>query len=153
MLATTFHDALAINIFLAIVSESSDFLDTLLTITKITHVWYRNNEPESFVSPIASIIILCIPSTALLIPHVESFSIAFALAFITFLSTLLGSISLYRLSPIHPLAKYPGPTLCKLTKIWAAWISFRGRAHIYYKSLHDKYGPIVRIGESLFDIL
>ena len=33
-----------------------------------------------------------------------------------------------------------------------AWISFGGRTHIYYKGLHDKYGPIVRIGEVLFDI-
>jgi hypothetical protein len=74
------------------------------------------------------------------------------LAFVTFSTALLGSISLYRLSPLHPLAKYPGPTRCKLTKIWMAWISFGGRAHIYYKTLHDKYGPIVRIGESLSDI-
>ena len=149
-MATTF---LAVSIFTAVVSESPEFLDTLLTITKITHVWYRNNEPRSLVLPVTSITILCVPSTALLIPHVESFFIAFALAFVTFLTALLGSISLYRLSPLHPLAKYPGPTRCKLTKIWTAWISFRGRGHIYYKTLHDKYGPIVRIGENLFDIL
>jgi hypothetical protein len=73
------------------------------------------------------------------------------LAFVTFLMAFLASISLYRLSPLHPLAKYPGPIRCKLTKFWMAWISFRGRAHIYYKKLHDNYGPIVRIGESLFD--
>jgi hypothetical protein len=90
---------------------------------------------------------------AVLIPHVESFFIAFALAFVTFLTAFLCSISLYRLSPLHPLAKYPGPTRCKLTKLWMAWISIGGRAHIYYKKIHDKYGPIVRIGESLFDIL
>ena len=97
--------------------------------------------------PVASIIVLCIPSTALLIPHVESFSIAFALAFVTFITTFFVSVSLYRLSPLHPLAKYPGPTRCKLTKIWTAWIGFGGKTHIYYKELHDKYGPIVRIGE------
>ena len=146
-MATAF---LAISILTAVVSESQNFIDTLLIITKITHVWYRNNEPRSLVFPVASIIILCIPSTALLIPHVESFSIAFILALVTFLTALLGSISLYRLSTLHPLVKYPGPTRCKLTKIWTAWISFGGRAHIYYKSLHDKYGPIVRIGEGLF---
>jgi len=110
-------------------------------------MWYRNNEPRSLVLPAASITILCIASTALLLLHVESFSVAFFLAFGTFLATLLGSISQYPLSPLHPLAKYPGPTRCKLTKIWMAWISFGGRAHIYYKNLHDKYGPIVRIGE------
>ena len=120
-----------------------------LTITKVTHVWYRNNEPKSLVLPVASTIILCIPSSILLLPHVGSFSIAFSLAFITFLAAFFGSISLYRLSPFHPLAKYPGPILCKLTKFWTAWISLGGRAHIYYKKLHDKYGPIVRIGESV----
>ena len=146
-MATTF---LAVSIFTAIVSEFPEFPDKLLTITKITHIWYRNNEPKSLVLPVVSIIILCIPSTALLIPHFESFFVAFALAFVTFLSAFLGSISLYRLSPLHPLAKYPGPTRCKLTKIWTAWISYGGRAHIYYKTLHDKYGPIVRIGESWY---
>ena len=130
-----------------------NFLDVFLTIsTKITHVlWYRNNEPRSLVLLVASITILCTPSTALIL-HVESPSIAFILAFVTFITALLGSISLYRLSPLHPLAKYPGPTPCKLTKIWMAWISFGGRPHIYYKTLHDKYGPIVRIGEFVFDI-
>ena len=148
-MATTF---LAVSNFTAVVRESPEFLDTLLTITKITHVWYRNNEPRSLLLLVASITILCIPSTALLIRHVGSFFIAFPLALLTFSTALLGSISLYRLSPLHPLAKYPGPTRCKLTKIWMAWISFWGRPHIYYKTLHDKDGPIVRIGESLFDI-
>ena len=113
-------------------------------------MWYRNNEPTSLVLPAVSITILCIPSTALLLYHVKSFSVAFSFAFVTFLATLLGSISLYRLSPLHPLAKYPGPTRCKLTKFWMAWISYGGRSHIYYKKLHDKYGSIVRIGEALF---
>ena len=112
-------------------------------------MWYNRNEPSSLVSCAASVVILCLPSTVLLLSHVESFFIAFSLAFVTFLVILFGSISFYRLSPFHPLAKYPGPTRCKLTKIWMAWIGFRGRAHIYYKNLHDKYGPIVRIGESL----
>ena len=110
-------------------------------------MWYKNNEPTSLVWPVASITILCLPSTALLLPHVKSLSIAFSLAVISFLAAFFGSISFYRLSPFHPLAKYPGPTRCKLTKIWMAWIGFGGRAHIYYKKLHDKYGSIVRIGE------
>ncbi|KAF8816493.1 cytochrome P450 [Phlegmacium glaucopus] len=139
MLGTAFHHAFAVTIFMAIV----------------THIWYRNNEPRSLVLPAALITILCIASTAFLLPHLESYSIAFSLAFgtCTYLATLLGSISLYRLSPLHPLAKYPGPTRCKLTKFWMAWISFGGRAHIYYKKLHDKYGPIVRIGPNELSII
>lgn len=136
MLGTTFHNALAVNIFMAIA----------------THWWYKNNEPRSLAIPAASLTILCTISTVLLLPHVESFSIAFSLALVTFLAAFLGSISLYRLSSLHPLAEYPGPTGCKLTKFWMAWITFGGRSHIYYKKLHDKYGPIVRIGPNELSI-
>jgi hypothetical protein len=52
----------------------------------------------------------------------------------------------HRLSPFHPLAKYPGPIIAKSSKWWVAYISFRGDLHRYYKCLHDRYGDIVRIG-------
>ncbi|KAH0838343.1 high nitrogen upregulated cytochrome P450 monooxygenase 2 [Lanmaoa asiatica] len=56
------------------------------------------------------------------------------------------SILVYRLSPFHPLAKYPGPIMCKISQLWAVVIYSRGKAHQYRKLLHDQYGPIVRIG-------
>ncbi|KAF6743654.1 cytochrome P450 [Ephemerocybe angulata] len=52
----------------------------------------------------------------------------------------------YRLSSLHPLSRYPGPFLCKISKLWIIWLAYRGKLHLYYKSLHDIYGPIVRIG-------
>ncbi|KAJ2969440.1 hypothetical protein NUW54_g12963 [Trametes sanguinea] len=64
----------------------------------------------------------------------------------TFLSTLFLSIVFYRLSPFHPLAQYPGPMMCKLTKFWMAYLSLEGYQHLYVQRLHDRYGDVVRIG-------
>ena len=36
----------------------------------------------------------------------------------TYFATLLGSIAAYRISPFHPLARYPGPFIAKLSKLW-----------------------------------
>ena len=53
---------------------------------------------------------------------------------------------MYRLSPFHPLAKYPGPAIAKTSKLWAAYVCARGDLHRYYKSSHDRYGDVVRVG-------
>lgn len=62
------------------------------------------------------------------------------------LGTLNISVILYRLSPFHPLAGYPGPLICKVTKLWTAYLVHRGDRHRYYLALYAKYGPFVRIG-------
>ena len=55
----------------------------------------------------------------------------------------------YRLSPYHPLSSFPGPFLCKISKIRMAYISgIRGTTHLYVQKLHQRYGDVVRIGES-----
>lgn len=69
---------------------------------------------------------------------------------VLFFSFSLGSLIVcYRLSPFHPLAEYPGPLICKATKLWGAWVALRGDSHWYVKDLHKRYGPIVRIGKLL----
>src|SRR4051794_10113714 len=60
--------------------------------------------------------------------------------------SLGSSIILYRLSPFHPLAKYPGPVLCKVSRLWTAYLSWTGQQHRYYHHLHQKYGPVIRTG-------
>ncbi|KAJ7034119.1 cytochrome P450 [Mycena alexandri] len=60
-------------------------------------------------------------------------------------SALILSVLTYRISPLHPLAKYPGPVACKTSKLWLTWIASRGKLHLYVKGLHDEYGSIVRI--------
>lgn len=74
---------------------------------------------------------------------------AFLAAYVVFFTALFTSIVMYRLSPLHPLAKYPGPIACRISQLWAVVIYSGGKAHYYRKLLHDQYGPIVRIGTPL----
>ena len=71
-----------------------------------------------------------------------------ALAFVVFHATLATSVILYRISPFHPLARYPGPLLAKITRWYWALIAVRGRQHIEFKRMHNIYGDVVRIGAS-----
>jgi hypothetical protein len=66
--------------------------------------------------------------------------------FTLFWASILASIVVYRLSPWHPLASYPGPLICKLTKFHIAFMSLGGKQYMYYARLHEKYGDAVRIG-------
>lgn len=46
----------------------------------------------------------------------------------------------------HPLHKFPGPTLFGASRLpWAIKHAFGSQA-FYTQKLHDKYGPVVRIG-------
>jgi cytochrome P450 len=46
---------------------------------------------------------------------------------------------------LHPLAKYPGPILWRMSPIPSIISLLRGRISFDYKVLHDKYGPVVRV--------
>ncbi|KAI0046870.1 cytochrome P450 [Auriscalpium vulgare] len=60
--------------------------------------------------------------------------------------------ALYRLSPFHPLAGYPGPQYWWISSLWLTYISFRGRRHLVLDELHRQYGPFVRIGPNTLSI-
>jgi cytochrome P450 len=47
---------------------------------------------------------------------------------------------------LHPLAKYPGPLLAKLTDLHSTFHALRGDRHLEFHRLHARYGPIVRFG-------
>lgn len=72
---------------------------------------------------------------------------AIAATFSLIYSVILTTMVIYRVSPFHPLAKYPGPTHLKISKLCLAWITSSGKQHIYISQLHDRYGDAVRIGE------
>ena len=95
------------------------------------------------------VLLLAIPAylTILYLPHAGSTILAAVIVFGLFWSTLVISILVYRVSPWHPLAKYPGPLLCKLTKFHLAYFSLGGKQYLYYYELHQKYGNVVRIGQ------
>ena len=46
---------------------------------------------------------------------------------------------------LHPLNKYPGPVLCKFSRIPIARSTWNGEEHSWRYNLHVKYGSIVRI--------
>ena len=62
------------------------------------------------------------------------------------LASLATSVAIYRLSPLHPLADYPGPTLCKLSRLPVLYVTYTGRSTRYFRDLHAQYGVFVRIG-------
>ncbi|KAI0433301.1 cytochrome P450 [Xylaria sp. FL1042] len=44
-----------------------------------------------------------------------------------------------------PLRNIPGPWLNRVSELPAALALLKGDQHMYYKSLHDQYGPVVRV--------
>lgn len=75
-----------------------------------------------------------------------AFHIIFDLTAIHSISVAL-SVLAYRLSPVHPLAKYPGPIHLRISTVWMAHIVSEGRRHTYFRELHARYGDCVRYGE------
>ncbi|KAK8018796.1 hypothetical protein PG991_007986 [Apiospora marii] len=53
----------------------------------------------------------------------------------------------------HPLRAIPGPWLNSVTEIPAALALVKGDQHIYYQSLHERYGPVVRVSPNELSFL
>ncbi|KAK0649763.1 cytochrome P450 [Cercophora newfieldiana] len=51
-----------------------------------------------------------------------------------------------------PLRKYPGPFLAGFTNLWRLWQVVSADYAPRMKKLHEKYGPVVRIGPNLLDL-
>lgn len=60
------------------------------------------------------------------------------------LSAFFISRAIYRRF-FHPLANYPGPFICSITRLWKAWSVYTGHAELDNIALHRKYGSIVRV--------
>ncbi|KAJ6005379.1 cytochrome P450 [Penicillium sp. IBT 35674x] len=50
------------------------------------------------------------------------------------------------------LRSLPGPNIARFTPFYRAWRISKGDAPVFYRNLHDKYGPIIRTGPSTVDI-
>ena len=111
------------------------------------HLYFKHHEPENYWKTGGVLLSLPLVPAAILVPHVSSTTYAIQLAFLIFFASLFSSIILYRISPFHPLAGYPGPLLWRITKFVPAWYGAKGKHHIALKKLHERYGPIVRTGE------
>ncbi|EMD31236.1 hypothetical protein CERSUDRAFT_127530 [Gelatoporia subvermispora B] len=65
---------------------------------------------------------------------------------------LASSITIYHLSPFHPLARYPGPLLHKVTRVAFTRVALGGSSHMHIDQLHGRYGDIVRVGPNALSI-
>jgi hypothetical protein len=61
------------------------------------------------------------------------------------------SVIIYRLT-FHPLAKYPGPFLAKITDIYLTYYAWKGSRHLAFHRAHVQYGPYVRLGPNLLSV-
>ncbi|RSL41892.1 hypothetical protein CEP53_012490 [Fusarium sp. AF-6] len=75
-------------------------------------------------------------------------SLAIAIVVVPILSITAWWIVSYFTSPLR---KYPGPTLAGCTNLWRLSVVRRGSYHVKIKELHNKYGPVVRIGPNTLD--
>ena len=121
---------------------------TLIHFGQIAHQVFRKYETYSFSGHIS---LLFGPPTLLALQWglpkgTDSVVCLLLRAYVTYLSALSLSVIGYRLSPIHPLARYPGPLGAKISKFWHAFIATTGRQHHYVKRLHEQFGNLVRIG-------
>ncbi|KLO12996.1 high nitrogen upregulated cytochrome P450 monooxygenase 2 [Schizopora paradoxa] len=121
----------------------------------ITHLYFRK---YTFAPPhvFYTLGYLLVSPSLLSIPCIYAFSsvwrsllISYTLSFVS----LLAITVLYRIAPFHPLGNYPGPILARVSKFWAFWVAKGGKQHLVYKSLHETYGPIVRVGPNELSII
>ncbi|KAH9938835.1 high nitrogen upregulated cytochrome P450 monooxygenase 2 [Epithele typhae] len=83
----------------------------------------------------------------------STFANAFQVACATYLGTLSLSVVAYRLSPWHPLARYPGPFLWRVSMLFPALESTTGGRAKSIRALHAKYGDVIRVGPNELDIV
>ncbi|KIK41727.1 hypothetical protein CY34DRAFT_24266 [Suillus luteus UH-Slu-Lm8-n1] len=118
----------------------------------LCHYVFKRHEPTNPLSHLGLLVVVPAILTTLFLPNASTFTRAFACVYLLYYSTILLSVITYRLSPWHPLARYPGPILCRVSKFWLAWVSRDGKQHIYYSRLHQTYGDVVRIGPNELSI-
>ncbi|KAI0911326.1 putative benzoate 4-monooxygenase cytochrome P450 [Ustulina deusta] len=58
---------------------------------------------------------------------------------------LFGSMFLYRVW-FHPLKRFPGPFLAKVSKLWHVWKVRDSQNYLFLESLRQQYGDFVRTG-------
>ena len=118
---------------------------------KLTHIIFNRLEPRKLSA--YTLLLVGIPLALTIVLHTlfSSIPVAIIHVYSGFIAALLTSLTLYRVSPFHPLAKFPGPLINKITGIRMAMVARTRKRHVYLKSLHETYGPFVRIGASILN--
>jgi hypothetical protein len=101
--------------------------------------------PPASLTAFASVV-LGVPIVLTVISQPASSILYFLKTTAIYLLTVGASITAYRLSPFHPLAKYPGPVLARVSRLWATQGVIRGYQHLESHELFTRYGDVVRTG-------
>lgn len=113
-----------------------------------SHAWFKTHEPTLIA--IAALIVggnVLLGITLLTRTAYDIFGIVelASVVNLVYWITLSLSIAIYRVF-LHPLRRFPGPLICKLTKLKHFQVSLAGKSHLWVQGLHQKYGDIVRVG-------
>ncbi|KAI1102009.1 benzoate 4-monooxygenase cytochrome P450 [Jackrogersella minutella] len=84
-----------------------------------------------------------------IIQLVEPFRKASLPEFLTFITLLLLTIGITKAVYnvfLHPLAVVPGPKLYAASPLPISWSRYQGRLPYTFAELHERYGPIIRVG-------
>ncbi|KAJ7822180.1 high nitrogen upregulated cytochrome P450 monooxygenase 2 [Mycena olivaceomarginata] len=131
------------------------FQDAILSAVAVgltTHLLFNKLEDQFLKTLLRLMVVLPSAPAALLLPHYASPFSAVCVAYCTSYAALVASVLCYRLSPFHPLSKYPGPLFARLSKIWAIYQTCTGKNHVAFLNLHRRYGPVVRTGPNELSI-
>ncbi|THH32413.1 hypothetical protein EUX98_g1775 [Antrodiella citrinella] len=130
-------------------AEDFSFRDALLvdvSLALLAHLILNRFEPHAI--PVLTVLLIIHPviATLLLLSHVSTLA-SLGIAFGVYHATLLSSIAFYRVSPFHPLARYPGPVLLKLSSLWVYEMGISGKRHLVIQKMHEQYNSeVIRIG-------
>ncbi|KAI0688711.1 cytochrome P450 [Cytidiella melzeri] len=130
---------------------TKDAILVVVVFALVVHWIFRRWEPIQII-PVCSLIIGAPTFLSRLFVQQYGTPCAMLLTFTVYYASIAASVIAYRVSPFHPLARYPGPMVAKLSAFWLAWIAFRGKRHLYIDRLHTQHGDIVRIGPNELSI-
>ncbi|KAJ7614590.1 high nitrogen upregulated cytochrome P450 monooxygenase 2 [Mycena polygramma] len=135
--------------FVGMLKMNIPFQDAILSAAACgltLHLLFNKLEARFLKQLLRLMLVLPLAPAVLLLPHYASPIAAWCVAYGISYATLTTSVLFYRLSPFHPLSKYPGPIFARLSKIWAIYETYTGKTHVTFLNLHRKYGPVVRTG-------
>ncbi|KAH9834038.1 cytochrome P450 [Rhodofomes roseus] len=120
----------------------------------VAHLWFKKYEPTDALS--LSVLLGLFPAIPVLLTPLRlssSTPLIVLAGYTSFYIALLLSIAIYRVSPLHPLYKYPGPLIGKLSSFHLVYVAARGKQHCYFRRMHAKYGRVVRLGPNVLSIV
>ena len=121
-------------------------LHPIVCCLQIVHLIFKRYEPTNIPWLVSLLCIAPGVPALLLSSRLDSMVRSIIVGYSAFYIFLLTSIAVYRLSPFHPLYSYPGPFLCRLTNWRLVLIAAGGKQHLWFRKMHEQYGPIVRLG-------